>query len=408
MSMYLEVTAQRLAQANNDKTAEAAPWYANPYAQAGIGAGLGGLAGAGLGYGLGGGTGALIGGLGGAALGGGLGYANAAYDPFGLNFAALSDDELGEAIVAAREVNDPILDVLMQELQRRDQSTNIKTGGARMLNVYWRDKIAAAAAEAEQAIAEETAGGNDPKIEEDIMIAEEVAATDLPLDTKVQILEEQGVEPEIIEEVVAGDTVDAVAAYYGINPAWLHDKVAGNKMQAAMGGAKAFGQKAGGMGKSAWNAIKGFAGRTKATMGAPLRSAGNAYANQITTGGTRLQAVRSALFAPTGMWGSNLGKAYMVGGGLAGAGALGAGGYGMYRAMAGQPEQAWYSDPRVQAGLGAAGAGLLGAGIGYGIDGGRGALLGGAAGALGGGAAGYYGGRKIQDYAGRAAKYMGY
>ena len=397
MSMYLELTAQRLAQANNDKTAEAAPWYANPYAQAGIGAGLGGLAGAGLGYGLGGGTGALIGGLGGAALGGGLGYANAAYDPFGLNFAALSDDELGEAIVAAREVNDPILDVLMQELQRRDQSTNIKTGGARMLNVYWRDKIAAAAAEAEQAIAEETAGGNDLKIEEDIMIAEEVAATDLPLDTKVQILEEQGVEPEIIEEVVAGDTVDAVAAYYGINPAWLHDKVAGNKMQAAMEGAKAFGQRVG------------------QAMAKPLKVAKTDF-NRSMSGnpagvfGGRLKAVRTALFGPGGMWnkGGNLGKAYILGAGATGVGALGAGGYGMYNAMAGQPEQAWYSDPRVQAALGAAGAGLLGSGIGYGIDGGRGALLGGAAGALGGGAAGYYGGRKIQDYAGRAANYMGY
>lgn len=397
MSMYLELTAQRLAQANNDKTAEAAPWYANPYAQAGIGAGLGGLAGAGLGYGLGGGTGALIGGLGGAALGGGLGYANAAYDPFGLNFAALSDDELGEAIVAAREVNDPILDVLMQELQRRDQSTNIKTGGAGMLNVYWRDKIAAAAAEAEQAIAEETAGGNDPKIEEDIMIAEEVAATDLPLETKVQILEEQGVEPEIIEEVVEGDTVDAVAAYYGINPEWLHDKVAGNKMQAAMAGAKAFGQKVG------------------TAMAQPLKVLKTNYrrsmqGNPMGVFGGRLKAVRTALFGKGGMWnkGGNLGKAYIAGAGLTGAGALGAGGYGMYNAMAGTPEQAWYNDPRVQAGLGAAGAGLLGAGIGYGIDGGRGALLGGAAGALGGGAAGYYGGRTIQDYAGRAANYMGY
>lgn len=407
MSKYLELTAQRLTQANNDKTAEAAPWYANPYAQAGIGAGLGGLAGAGLGYGLGGGTGALIGGLGGAALGGGLGYANAAYDPFGLNFAALSDDELGEAIVAAREVNDPILDVLMQELQRRDQSTNIKTGGAGMLNVYWRDKIAAAAAEAEQAIAEETAGvegGDDPKIEEDIMIAEEVAATDLPLETKVQILEEQGVEPEIIEEVVAGDTVDAVAAYYGINPEWLHDKVAGNKMQAAMAGMKTLGQKAGAYGQ-----------RVGQAMAKPIKVAKTNFdrsmgGNPAGVFGGRLKAVRTALFGSGGMWnkGGNLGKAYIAGAGLTGAGALGAGGYGIYNAIAGQPEQAWYNDPRVQAGLGAAGAGLLGAGIGYGVDGGRGALLGGAAGALGGGAAGYYGGRKIQDYAGRAADYMGY
>jgi len=102
-----------------------------------------------------------------------------------------------------------------------------------MLHPYWYDKIASAAADAEAAIADEVAAneaaeaedqGAIEKIEEDIEIAQEIASTDLPTEVKVEIMEEQGVDPEIIDEVVDADVTDAVAAYYGVNPYWLHDK----------------------------------------------------------------------------------------------------------------------------------------------------------------------------------------
>lgn len=122
-----------------------------------------------------------------------------------------------------------------------------------MISRYWYDKIAASAAEAEQVLAdaaseenenntaEETADEaqeaedideaasregtvDEARLQEDIMIAQEVAGTDLPTDIKVEIMEEQGVDPSIIDEVIDADTTDAVAAYYGVNPYWLHDK----------------------------------------------------------------------------------------------------------------------------------------------------------------------------------------
>lgn len=100
-----------------------------------------------------------------------------------------------------------------------------------MLNSYWYDKIASAAADAEAAVidaaAQEAAAedqGLIEKIEEDIQIAQEVAATDLPTDVKVDILTEQGVDENIIDEVIDADATDAVAAYYGVDPYWLHDK----------------------------------------------------------------------------------------------------------------------------------------------------------------------------------------
>ena len=95
-----------------------------------------------------------------------------------------------------------------------------------MLDPRWYDKIASSAAEAEAALAD-AAGeeqGAIEKIQEDIEIAQQVAATDLPTDVKVEIMEDQGVDPEIISEVIDADTTDAVAAYYGVDPYWLHDK----------------------------------------------------------------------------------------------------------------------------------------------------------------------------------------
>lgn len=101
-----------------------------------------------------------------------------------------------------------------------------------MLDQKWYDKIANSAAEAEAVLAdaanEENAADEEQgaieKIQEDIEIAQEVAATDLPTDVKVEIMADQGVDPEIISEVIDADTTDAVAAYYGVDPYWLHDK----------------------------------------------------------------------------------------------------------------------------------------------------------------------------------------
>ena len=496
MSRYLDFKAGRIGNAY-DKTASV-PWYADPMAQAGIGAGLGGLAGAGIGYGMGGGMGALVGGLGGAALGGGLGYAHGMYDPFGFNFAMLSDQELKEAIVAAKQVNDPILEVLMQELQRRDQGA-VKTGGSNMLHPYWRDKIAATAEAAEEALAQEAAGNEQQaamqqggmeqgapgeeemmaaKLEEDIQIAEELMQTDLPLETKVQILEEQEVEPEVIEEVIQVETVDAVAAYYGVNPAWLHDKTAtgwlnpipltgaalggligagagvnpysrGYDVPKGLGGAllgAGVGYGAGHLQKAlisdvadswtnpwgggaypvavdqvasaygmphGWIDKQAAKGKLMKKAVEPLKRTVQNYGRSMAGNpagmfGGRLKAVRTALFGKGGMAGTNLGKAYLGGAGLTGAGALGTAGYHM-AGGGGQPQPEfegagagapWYGNPYAQAGMGAAGGGLLGAGIGYGLGGGRGAAIGGALGALGGGAAGHQYGPQVQQYLG--------
>lgn len=130
-----------------------------------------------------------------------------------------------------------------------------------MLDQRWYDKIAAATADAEAAVidaAAQDAAAEDEsliaKIQEDIQIAQEVAAADLPTDVKVEILENQGVEPEIIDEVIDADATDAVAAYYGVDPYWLHDKRAGAAAEAA----KSLARKATPAAKKALNAAKGL------------------------------------------------------------------------------------------------------------------------------------------------------
>lgn len=71
------------------------------------------------------------------------------------------------------------------------------------------------------------------KLADDAEIAEEIASTDLPTDVKVEILEDAGVDEEIIDEVIDAEATDAVAAYYGVNPYWLHDKRASMESDAA-------------------------------------------------------------------------------------------------------------------------------------------------------------------------------
>lgn len=119
-----------------------------------------------------------------------------------------------------------------------------------MIDPRWYDKIAAAQSEAEEAlmdaaaedaaaedmenaaltdaavdeVAAEESEGLIAKLQEDIAIAQEVAATDLPTDVKVEILVNNDVDEAIIDDVIDADATDAVAAYYGLDPYWLHDK----------------------------------------------------------------------------------------------------------------------------------------------------------------------------------------
>ena len=97
-----------------------------------------------------------------------------------------------------------------------------------MLGQTWYDKIASSVAAAEEAaqaaVDEQTAA---EKLQQDIDLTQAVAADDtVTTEEKVAILENEGVEPEIIEALIDAETTDAVASYYGVDPYWLADKKA--------------------------------------------------------------------------------------------------------------------------------------------------------------------------------------
>ena len=240
-------------------------------------------------------------------------------------------------------------------------------------------------AEEEAMMAEEEAMMAE-KIEEDYAIAEEVAAADLPVEAKVEILIAEEVEPEIIEEVVVaecqkaeailaelsgGIEQDAIAAYYGYNPYMdklafgrhdIHQMVAQDQVMQQMA-------------DQTPGRFKQFLGRVSPA--------------KLTRGGKIGLGVGAATTAA----------------GL---------GYGIHRARANRrAEDAVveasglmdrvnpYLDMARPYAPAAAGAGIgagLGAGIGYGLGGGYGALAGAGIGALGGGAAGHYGYPAAADY----------
>ena len=384
MSDYLNFIAKSSVKEPNPKDKVAVggePFYMDPYAQAGIGAGAGGLLGAGIGYGLGGGAGALAGGLGGAALGGGLGLYNAMEDPFGMSLATLTNEELDAAIIAARQSNDPLLESLMGELQRRDQLGGVKTGGADMrgYNVYF-DKRAMA----EEALAQ----ADEAKVAEDLAIIEQVAAAQIPDEAKAAILEQEGVDPEVIEAVAMQEDQmigDQLAAM-GYNP--YVDKVAGPVANILKWVKASPGAAWGGISNAGQAAKAGFTGTRNANVGQAIGAGVKGFMG--TTGGKAMAG--TALGIP----------------------GLAAGGYGLNELhnaynpppmpvqAAPPPPPPMYMNPYLQGGVGAGLGGLAGAGIGYGLGGGTGAAIGAGVGALGGGAAGYYGNDQINqgiDYA---------
>lgn len=265
-----------------------------------------------------------------------------------------------------------------------------------MLRTNWYDKIAASQEEA--AAVAEAAGGNDDLME-DIAIADEIAATNLPTEVKAEIMDQAGVDPEIIQEVIDADTSEAMASYYGIDPYWLHDQRTAVKMAAAQSpwladklaaGEAEAAKAAQGIMSKIWGGIKGAPGKVwsgvKATPGA-LKDAYTAKAmRQAITGmggwkqafgkGNRLAAVKAIL---KNSW--QPGLAYGV--------PLAAGGAALAYGLSDDGITASpYFAPTVG---GLAGAGL-GAGIGYALDGGRGAALGALGGGAAGAGAGYYGG----------------
>ena len=104
-----------------------------------------------------------------------------------------------------------------------------------MLDQRWYDKIASGIAAAEEALAnaaaDEQAAAVEQdaaeKLQQDIDLTQAVAADDsVTTEEKIAILENEGVEPEIIDALIEAETTDAVAAYYGIDPYWLADKQA--------------------------------------------------------------------------------------------------------------------------------------------------------------------------------------
>lgn len=301
-----------------------------------------------------------------------------------------------------------------------------------MVSKYWYDKIAASAAEAEQVLADaageenenstaeeaadEAQGAEDideaasregtvdeARLQEDIMIAQEVAATDLPTDVKVEIMEDQGVDPSIIDEVIDADTTDAVAAYYGVDPYWLHDK----RAAVSMAGAKA-------LGKKALDAARSYGRKgldaTKTYGKKGIDAAKGAY-SKMSPNEKRVAAGLAA--------GGALGGAYALGkrsdkessldylpSYLADKTAgLKAKQEDRNRARLNNTVKAiqdayqGFINPGAQrnAAIGAGIGGLAGAGLGYLADGGRGALIGGLGGAGLGGLAGY----NYQDLADR-------
>lgn len=196
------------------------------------------------------------------------------------------------------------------------------------------------------------------KVAEDIEIAQEIADTDLPTETKVEILEEYGVEPEIIDEVV---NADVQAAYAAMNPYWFNDKTAeldqdGEEVPA-------------GVDPTTWEQVKAWLEQRGIDAQEWIADPQN---QQLLIGG-----------GLAGLLGAGAGYALGGGtgamlGGLAGAGLGGFGGYN----FGSNPQMA-------NTALGAGIGGLAGAGLGYLAGGGTGALLGGLAGAGLGGAGGY-------------------
>lgn len=190
------------------------------------------------------------------------------------------------------------------------------------------------------------------KLVEDEEIAEEIASTDLPTDIKVELMEDAGVDEEIIDEVIDAEVTDAVAAYYGVNPYWIHDK------KAAAEEAEAVPEN---VDPSTWESLKAW-----------LTQRGIDAKEWISDPNNKRMLLGGGL---GGLLGTGMG--YLFGGGLGAGigGTAGAGLGGMIGAnYADNPQMA---NALINSGV----SGLAGAGLGYALGGGLGAGLGGMAGA---------------------------
>lgn len=269
-----------------------------------------------------------------------------------------------------------------------------------MLDRYWYDKIASAeeavAQVAEDAINDELMGqeaegvaAEASDIEEDIAIAEAVAESDLPTEVKVAIMEDHDVDPEIIDAVVEADSVEKAAAYYGIDPFILRDKLSAANQQPAVDSLYLADKMASMNDKNAiWNdfaldAAMVQKGKEIEQQVIQQAKADAAVAREAANAGLVPRAMNWVKANPR-----KAGLAGVLGLGALGATALG----GTYLANRAAEEEA--AQRAMYAGLAGAGiGGLGGAGLGYALGGGQGAVIGAGVGALGGGAAGYYGGK---------------
>lgn len=287
-----------------------------------------------------------------------------------------------------------------------------------MIDPRWYDKIAAAQAEAEEAlmnaaaedaaaedmenaaltdaavdeVAAEESEGLIAKLQEDIAIAQEVAATDLPTDVKVEILVNNGVDEAIIDDVIDADATDAVAAYYGLDPYWLHDKRAAAAAEATKAAMP--------VARRALHALKNYGRNLTGKTSKKLKEGAYTAFSQgklkaADTLSDMAKAAENREFntrAATGLGVLGLGNAAYYGG----------------KAIKGKKDDsvdldlgAYASNPNTAALLGGGAGALGGAALGGLIGGGKGALAGGLTGAGLGGAAGYAFGPDIYERYGK-------
>lgn len=282
-----------------------------------------------------------------------------------------------------------------------------------MIDPRWYDKIAAAQAEAEEAlmdaaaedmedaaltdaavdeVAAEESDGLIAKLQEDIAIAQEVAATDLPTDVKVEILVNNGVDEAIIDDVIDADATDAVAAYYGLDPYWLHDKRAAAAAEATKA-AMPFARKALHTLKNYGRNLTGKTSRKLKEGAQTAFSQGKVKA--ANTLSDMAKAAENREFntrALTGLGVLGLGNAAYYGG----------------KAIKGKKDDSadfdfgdYASNPNTAALLGGGAGALGGAVLGGLLGGGKGAIAGGLTGAGLGGAAGYAFGPDVYERYGK-------
>lgn len=295
-----------------------------------------------------------------------------------------------------------------------------------MIDPRWYDKIAAAQAEAEEVlmnaaaedaaaedmenaaltdaavdeVAAEESDGLIAKLQEDIQIAQEVAATDLPTDVKVEILVNNGVDEAIIDDVIDAEATDAVAAYYGLDPHWLHDKRAAAAAEATKAAMP--------VARRALHALKNYGRNLTGKTSKKLKEGANLAFDRASMSVGKNREMYDAAGQKLKSLASDAVKREQITRAATGLGVLGLGNAAYFggKAIKGKEDDsadfgAYASNPNTAALLGGGAGALGGAALGGLIGGGKGALAGGLTGAGLGGAAGYAFGPDVYERYGK-------